>query len=202
MKLYYSKGACSLAVHITLRELNLPCEYIPVTLSTHTLPNGDDFYKVTPKGAVPALQLDNGTVLTENAVIQQFIADSHKATHLLPPVGDMKRYEILAWLNYASTDLHKNFSPFFNPKVPKEIREEAFKPVLAKKLEFLNTYFATHDYITGKQYTLPDAYVFTTLRWVGHAGLSLNDYPHVLRYFNQMKARPSVVAAMQEEGLS
>lgn len=202
MKLYYSKGACSLAIHITLHELKQPCEYIPVTLSTHTLSNGEDFYTINPKGAVPTLQLDNGTILTENAIIQQYLADTHKARQLLPPLGDIQRYHVLAWLNYASTDLHKSFSPFFNGKVPKPVLEEAFKPIIVNRLTYLNNQLATHDYICGKHYTLPDAYIFTTLRWVGHTGLSLNDYPHVLRYFNQMKARPSVVAAMKEEGLT
>ena len=202
MKLYYSKGACSLAIHITLHELNLKCEYIAVDLKTHTYDNGKDFYQVNPKGAVPTLQLDSGAILTENAIIQQYLADTQKATQLLPPIGDLQRYHVLAWLNYASTDLHKSFSAFFNGKVPQEVRDTAFKPVIASRLAYLNETLATQEFIAGKHYTLPDSYVFTTLRWVPVTGLSLNDYPHVLRYFNQMKVRPSVVAAMKEEGLA
>ena len=202
MKLYYSKGACSLAINIVLHELDLPCEFIAVSLKTHTLEKtGEDSYKINPKGAVPSLELDDGTILTENAVIQQYLADTHKATHLLPPVGDIKRYQTLAWLNYASTDLHKGCSPLFNPNVPPEVKDSVFKPTMASHLNYLNDHFAKNEYAMGDHFTLPDSYLFTVLRWMSFLGLPLDTYPHVQRYFECIKARPAVIKAMELEGL-
>lgn len=202
MKLYYSKGACSLAIHIVLHEMNLPCEYIAVNLANKKTEQGDDFLMINPKGAVPSLVLKDGTVLTENVVIQQYLADTYQANTLLPPLGDLKRYLVLAWLNYATTDLHKSCSPFFNPNIPSELKEQVFKPIVASKLEFLNQHFANHAFAAGAQFSLADGYIFTVLRWMPHLGLALEAYPHVLRFFNTMKERPSVAKAMKEEGLT
>ena len=201
MKLYYSKGACSLAIHIVLHEMNLPCEYIAVNLGTKKTEHGDDFYAINPKGAVPSLVLDDGTILTENVVIQQYLADTYKAYTLLPPLGNLKRYEVLAWLNYATTDLHKSCGPLFNPIVPVDIKTEIFLPIVASKLAFLEQHFAQHTFVSGDHCTLPDAYIFTVLRWMPHLGLPLDAYPNLVRFFNLMKSRKSVKEAMKEEGL-
>src|SRR5437870_2266196 len=113
MKLYYSKGACSLAVRILINELNISCKYEAVNLKTKETETGKNFYEINPKGAVPTLILENNNVLTENAVIHQYLADQQKAHHLLPNLNDFKRYQVLEWLNFIATELHKGFSPLF-----------------------------------------------------------------------------------------
>ncbi len=202
MKLYYSPGACSLAPHILMNELKVPCEYIAVNLGTHKTATGEDFTKINPKGAVPCLILKDGTMLTEGAVIQQYLADTHPNSGLLPPVGDMRRYQVLAWLNYITTDLHKGFSPLFNSKVPQEVKDQVFKPLMAGRFAFLNEHFKTHAYLAGDQFSLPDPYLFTVVGWSTHVGLSLTDYPYLTRYIDHLRHRPSVSSAMKEEGLA
>lgn len=202
MKLYYSKGACSLAPHIILQELGAPCEFIAVDLASHTLKGtGEDFYKINPKGAVPSLQLDNGEIITENAVIQQYLADTFKATQLLPEVGNIKRYRVLEWLNFASTDLHKGFSPLFNRNVPQDIKDNVFKPVLFKRFDVLNQQLANQPYLTGDHFTLPDAYVFVTLTWTKGLGIDLSSWPNLVKFQALIRERPSVEKAFAEEGL-
>src|SRR5579864_6749967 len=160
MKLYYSKGACSLAVRIIIHELDLPCDYVAVNLKTKETENGEDFLKINPKGSVPTLVVDNKTIITENAVIQQYLADKMKATHLLPLISSLQRYRVLEWLNYVSTELHKGCGPLFNPEVPEECKE-IFRKILMKKFQSLDTHFKTHKYLLGDEFTLPDAYLFT-----------------------------------------
>ena len=202
MKLYYSKGACSLAVHCLINELNLPCEFIAVDLGTKKTAQGQDFYTINAKGAVPSLILDDGTILTENAVIQQYLVDQAQAETLLPAVGNLQRYQILAWLNYASTDLHKSCGPLFNSKVPDELKKTIFLPILETRLAHVNQELKDRKYIFGNTLTLPDFYIFTVLRWCPHLGVKMTNYPHLQAYFDLMKTRPSVQKALQEEGLS
>lgn len=203
MKLYYAKGACSLAPHILLRELDAPCEFVAVNLATHTLVNdGSDFYKINSKGAVPALLLDNGEFLTENAVIQQYLADTFKAKHLLPPIGDMRRYHVLEWLNYVSTELHKGFSPLFNKAIPQNIKDEVFMPALLKKFDYVNQRLMQRPYLVGDEFTLPDIYAFVILNWAKLFNLDLAKWPNLARYYKEIYQRPSVKKAFAEEGLS
>lgn len=201
MKLYYSKGACSLAVHMLLNELKVPCEFIAVDLKTKKTEKGEDFYKVNVKGAVPSLVLDDGTILTENAIIQQYLVDTQAGSSLLPKVGELKRYQILAWLNFASTDMHKSCSPLFNPNVPAELKQSVFLPVLESKLKIVEAELSKHKYIFGDQLTLPDFYIFTVLRWCQNLGVDFKKYPNLERYAADMKARPAVQKSLQEEGL-
>ena len=201
MKLYYSKGACSLAVRINIHEMDLPCEFESVDLGAKKTEHGADYLKINPKGAVPALALD-GKVLTEGAVIQQYLAEKYKTVQLLPAVGDEKRYAVLEWLNVASTDLHKSFGPLFNPNVPAQVKEDVFIPLLKKKLDYLNQMLAKNKYVTGEQFTLPDAYIFTILRWTPKFDISLAQYSNIERYFNEIKQRKSVQTALKEEGLN
>lgn len=201
MKLFYSKGACSLALHMLLNELNIPCERIAVDLKTKKTEQGDDFYKINPKGAVPTLVLEDGTILTENAIIQQYLADTHLAYQLLPKVGEIKRYQILAWLNYASTDLHKSCSPLFNSQVPEETKKAIFLPILEGRLKVVEAELGQHQFIFGNALTLPDFYIFTVLRWCPYLGVDFNKYPNLSRYVADMKALPSVQKSLQEEGL-
>ena len=203
MKLYYSRGACSLAVRITIHEMGVPCEFEAVDLKSKKTEHGADYLKINPKGSVPALQLlEENRILTENAVIQQYIAEKNKATHLLPVIGDANRYKVLEWLNFASTDLHKSCGPLFNPNVPSEVKENIFVPLLKNKLSYLNQNFTKNKYLIGEQYTLPDAYVFTVLRWLPAFEIDLANYADLQRYFNEVKQRKAVQTSLKEEGLN
>lgn len=202
MKLYYSRGACSLAPHIIIREINASCELVAVDLATHALKeDGSDFYKINPKGAVPTLELDNGDILTENAVIQQYLADTFKATHLLPAFGNMQRYHILEWLNYVSTEIHKGFSPLFNIKLPTEVKDNIFMPILLKKFAFVNEHLAKQTYLTGEEFTLPDAYMVVMLNWTKSFKMNLGQWPNLARLYQEARKRPAVAKAFEEEGL-
>jgi len=199
MKLYYSKGACSLAVRIIIHEIGVACEFESVNLQTKQTEKGNDYFKINPKGSVPALVLENKKVLTENAVIQQYLADTHKASHLLPPLGDLKRYHVLEWLNFAGTDLHKSCGPLFNSNVPENIKEEVFRPLLKKKLIFVEKQLEQKAYLMGDEFTLPDSYVFVVLRWLASLKVDISDCPNLQRYFAHLKERKSIQQALKEE---
>jgi glutathione S-transferase len=201
MKLYYSKGACSLSVRILVHELGIACDYEAVNLSTKKTESGKDYLTINPKGAVPALELKEGVVLTENVAIQQYLAYTHGAVQLLPPVGDFKRYRVVEWLGFINSDIHKGFSPLFNPKVPDEIKETIFKPALKRNLRFIDRHFDHNQYLMQGEFTVADIYLFVILTWVPHVNISLEEYPHVQRYFNEIKTRKAVVEAFREEGL-
>jgi glutathione S-transferase len=143
MKLYFSKGACSLAVRIVINEIGLKSEYEEVDLKNKKIAQGEDFLQVNPKGAVPALYTDDKHLLTENAVIQQYLADTNKAYQLLPQLGEYKRYQVLEWLNFVSTELHKGFSPLFNPALDLGVKKEIFIPNLQKKFGFVDICWVT-----------------------------------------------------------
>ncbi|MFI4956512.1 MAG: glutathione binding-like protein [Gammaproteobacteria bacterium] len=201
MKLYFSKGACSLAVRIVAHELDITLDYEAVNLHsgpTKTTASGKDYLSISPKGNVPVLVLDNGEILTENAVIQQYLADTHPSP-MLPPLNDFKRYRVLEWLNFMSSDMHKAFSPLFNPNVPAEIKENIFIPIVRMRLETINEGLEGRTYLLGDHFTLPDAYCFVTLRWLASFKISLADYPNVQRYFHEVSERPAVKAALEEE---
>ncbi len=201
MKLYYSKGACSLAVRIVIKEIDVPCEFEAVNLKTKQTATGVDFLTINPKGAVPTLVLDNGEILTENTVIQLYLADTYKANHLLSAMPDFQRYQTLAWSNYVSTELHKGCGPLFNPNVPPEVKDAVFKPALKSKLQFINKHLHQHKYLAGDHFTLPDAYLFVILRWMHALGIDLSECKHVNDYFTEIKKHPAVAKALQEEGL-
>jgi glutathione S-transferase len=200
MRLYYSPGACSLAVHILIHELKLPSEFIAVELKTKKTASGEDYLAINSKGSVPALRLENGEVLTENIVIQQYLADLYPSD-LLAPVGEMKRYRTLEWLNFISTDLHKSFSPLFNPALAQTVKDEIFIPLLQRRLSYVNTQLADKTFLMGDTFTLPDAYLFVILRWLHAFHLSLPEWPNLLRYFERLHQYPSVSLALKEEGL-
>jgi glutathione S-transferase len=200
MKLYYSKGACSLAVRIALNEMKIPCQYESVNLKTKQTETGADFYKINPKGAVPTLHLETGDILTENAVIQQYLADTSKS-ELLPPIGNIQRYHTLEWLNYVGTELHKGFSPFFHPTLAEQVKEDVCLPILKKKFQYVEEHLAKNNYLLGDQFTLPDCYLFVMLTWMPAAKLAITQFPALSRYFNTLKKRESVIKSLQEEGL-
>ena len=200
MKLYYAQGACSLAPHILLQETGLPFQKESVNLGTKTTASGADFTKINAKGSVPALELDNGQVLTEVAVLLQYIADQKPEKQLLPAAGTLERYRTLEMLNFIATELHKGFSPLWNPKAPAETKEQA-KTLLAKKCDFLAERLKAHDYLMGPQFSAPDAYAFTVLNWSGMVGFDLSKWPVLLGFMERMRGRPAVRAAMEAEGL-
>ncbi len=201
MKLYYSKGACSLAVRILINEMQLPCEYESVNLKIKQTETGKDFYKINPKGSVPALELDSGVVLTENAVIQQYLAETYNATKLLPAISDPERYHVLEWLGYIATELHKNCAPFFNPAIPEQIKEDIFKPLLKTKFKLVEQQLSKHKYLQGDHLTLPDCYLFVILCWLPSIKLDITAFPNTLHYFDNLKTHESVMKSLKQEGL-
>lgn len=202
MKLYYTQGACSLVPHIIINEIGLTCEYVAVDLATKRTASGDDFLKMNPKGAVPALLMNKGGILTENAIILQYLADTSNAAQLLPGVGDLKRYRVLEWLNYAATELHKGFSPLFNPNIPQDVKDKVFMPLMKSKLSYVDKHLANNNYLLGDDFTLPDAYLFVMLMWTLHFKFDISEWPQLARYFTELKKRKSIAQSLQEEGLN
>jgi len=198
MKLYYSPGACSQAPHIALREAGVSFEAIKVDLKTKRTESGEDYRAINPKGAVPALGLDDGSVLTENAAILQYIGEQ-KAGDLLPATG-MKRYRLLEWLNYIATELHKGFGPLWNPATPDDYKETTRK-VLAGKFDYLQAQLGDQPYLTGEQFTVADAYAFVILGWTRIHGIDLSRWPGLVAYVGRIAERPAVRATLEAEGL-
>ena len=201
MKLYYASSVCSLAVRIVLHELNIPCVYESVDLKTKQTETGVDYLTVNPKGSVPALMLDNDEVLTENAVILQYLADTNHAIELLPPLNDMNRYRTLAWLNFVGTDLHRYCAPLFWSKFSAETKSTIFFPILKKKLLIVENQLQHHQFLMGDKMTLGDSYLFVILVWLAMLKIKMDEWPHLSRYFIDMQQRSSVQKAIVEEGL-
>lgn len=202
MKLYFSKNACSLCIRIAINELQLPCEFESVDLENKKTEKGIDYLTINPKGAVPALRLDNNEVLTENSIILQYLADTHHAIQLLPALGDFKRYRVLECMNFITTDIHKGFGPLFNPAVSQEAKNEIFMPYLKTKFKYLENIMKHHKYITGDRFTLPDAYLFVMLTWLKKFKVDIkNVYPHLAIYFDELQKRKSIVQSLEEEGI-
>lgn len=201
MKLYYSKGACSLAIRILLHEIGIPSEFEAVDLKTKRTETNADFLALNPKGAVPTLITDKQEVLTENAVILCYLADEYKATELLPAPGNFRRYRVLEWLNYVATELHKGAGVLFNPKLPQDIKNEFFIPLLKNKLHFLEQRLNQNAYLMGNSCTLPDLYLFVILSWLKHFHINLADWKQTAQYFSKLQKRPSITQSLQEENL-
>jgi glutathione S-transferase len=200
MKLYYSPGACSLSPHIALLEAGLPYDLVKVDLRAKKLENGDDFLKVNPKGQVPALALDSGELVTEGPIIVQMIADK-AGKNLAPPRDSDERYKLLEWLNYITTELHKNLGPMFSPLLADDAKA-FFKDRAMGKFKYLETVLAGRDYLMGKQFTVADGYLFTMLMWAtDRLKFDLSDMPNLLAYKARIAARPKVQEAMSKEGL-
>ena len=199
MKLYYAPAACSLAPHIALSESGLPHELVRVDLRTHTLPDGSDYYAVSPNGYVPVLELDDGTRLTEAAVILQYIAD-RKPGALAPAFGSLERYRLMQWLNFIATELHKGFSPLWKPDTPEAYRS-TIVATLAKRFDYLEPVLAKQAYLTGDTFTIADAYLFTILSWSKHLKVDLSRWTAITRYLDRVAARPKVQDALRAEHL-
>jgi glutathione S-transferase len=200
MKLYYSPGACSLSPHIALLEAGLPYELVKVDLKAKKLENGDDYLKVNPKGQVPALGLDNGELLTEGPVIVQMIADKASAKNLAPGRDSAERYKLQEWLNFITTELHKNFGPMFSPVLADDAKA-FFKDRVMSKFNYVDGALAGRDYVMGKQFTVADGYLFTMLSWADRMRFDLSGLPNLLAYKARVAARPKVQEALTKEGL-
>ena len=201
MKLFYKPGACSLASHITLRESGMDFSLVGVDLAKKELENGEDFWHINPKGQVPALQLDDNTLLTEGVAIMQFIADNKADRQLLAPAGSIARYKTLEWLNYIATELHKGFTPLFRPDTPEDYKPTV-RALLEKKLHYVNDALRDGEWISGNRFTIADAYLFTVLRWARAVKLDMNGLNNIDDYMARVAARPGVTAALAAEGIS
>jgi glutathione S-transferase len=200
MKLYYSPGACSLSPHIVALEAGLPVETIMASTKTKKLADGTDFTTINPLGYVPFLVLDDGQTLREGPVIVQYLADQVPDKKLLPAAGTMERYRVLEWLNFIGTELHKTFGPLFNPATPAEYKPVALAS-LRSRFAWVEQQLAGTEYLTGSQFTVADAYLFTVSGWGKFVGLDLSDLPNLQAYVARVGSRPAVQAALRAEGL-
>lgn len=200
MKLYFSPGACSLASHITLIEAGLDFSVERVDLRSKQTAGGVDFTTITSKGYVPALALDDGSILTEGPAIMQFVADQAPARQLAPANGTIERYRLIEWLNFMSTELHKNFGPLFRPTSTDEMKAAA-RTNLNARLGWLASQLEGRDYLLGSQFTVADAYLFTILGWTGHVQFDLSPWPVLSAFTQRVAARPAVQQALRAEGL-
>ena len=199
MKLFYAPSACSLSPHIVAREAGLDITLDKVVdFATKRTESGANLRDLNPKGQVPTLQLDNGAVLTEGAVIVQFLADQRPASGLVPAAGTFERYKMQEQLNYIATELHKGYGPLFNPAATPEMRTmviDRLTPHLAR----LNTLLGSQEYVMGSSFTAADAYLFTVLRWSDFVGVDLTSHPNLRTYLDRIGERPAVKAALEAE---
>lgn len=199
MKLYYLKGACSLASYISLCETGLPFEPIAIDRATRKTASGEDYNEVNPKGYAPALRLDDGQVLTENVAVLQYIADLAPASKLAPPAGTLERYRLIEWLAFLNSEVHKNISPLFSPAASDEVK--AFvRTNLTRRLDWLEGQFGS-SFVMGEQFTVVDAYLFVILGWFGRVGLDLAKWPKLHAFHQRVGQRPAVDEALRGEGL-
>ncbi len=200
MKLYYAPGACSLASHISLHESGLPFEVDQFIASTGKTASGEDFNQVNPKGYVPTIRLDDGSILTEGAAVLQYIADQNPASGLAPKAGTMERYRLQEWLTFIGTELHKTFSPLFNKAVSPEEKTRAHD-LLTRRLGYVEAQLTNQPYLMGVLFTVADAYLFVVLKWSDRVGFDLTPFPKIRDYLARILERPAVQAAMKAEGL-
>jgi glutathione S-transferase len=200
MKLFYSPGACSLSPHIVAAELGIPLTLVKVDLATRKTEQGDDYLAINPKGYVPALQLDDGTLLTEGPAITQYLADLRPDAGLAPANGTIARYQLQALLGYINSELHKSFSPLFNPATPAETRADR-EAYLKKRFQLVDDMLARQPYLTGEGFSIADAYLFVVAGWARVVKLDLSSFRHLQQFQERVAARPAVRAAMVREKL-
>ncbi|MDX9873470.1 MAG: glutathione transferase GstA [Spongiibacteraceae bacterium] len=201
MKLYYMPGACSLASHIVLREALIPVELVKVDGRTKKTEDGHDFTEINPLGYVPALQFDNGEVLTEGAAIMQYAGDQAPMAGLVPSPISFERYRFQAWLNLIATELHKSFTPLFVKQLSAEEREEVVARI-GTRFDYFERHLADNEYLMGREYTAVDAYLFVMLGWAAHHDIALDRWPSLKAFRDRIGERPKVQEALQAEGLA
>lgn len=200
MKLFYSPGACSLSPHIVAREAGIDLHLQKVDLKSKTIASEGDFFAINSKGYVPALEVDDGEILTEGPTIVQYLADRKPETGLAPPAGTMARYRLQEWLGFINSELHKTYSPLFKPSTPAETRAERLA-YLGKRYAVVEKQLAGRPYLLGDKFTVADAYLFTVTHWAGTVKLDLSPFPSLRGFQERTAARPAVKAAMKAEGL-
>ena len=200
MKLYFSPGACSLSPHIVLREAGLKFDLEQVDLKEKQIKSGGDYRKVNPKGQVPVLQLDNGEVLTEGPAIVQYVADQNPDSGLAPRPGSLERYRLQEWLNYITSELHKNFTPLFKPNTPDDYKKIA-RDNLAERFAFVDQKLAGKQYLMGDRFSAADAYLFVISNWAGIQKIDIAQWPNLKAFADRVRARPKVQEALKAEGL-
>ena len=200
MKLYYAPGTCSLSPHIVSRELGLKLELKKVDTKQKTIEGGGDYRQVNARGYVPALELDDGEILTEGPAIVQYLADLRPEAGLAPKAGSFARYSLQEWLNFLTSEVHKQFSPLFRPNTPEDYKPVA-KENLAARLDWLDGQLAGKDYLMGSQFTVADAYLFVLLGWTRPMQIDLGRWPNLAAFHKRVGARPKVQEALQVEGL-
>ena len=200
MKLYYSPGACSLSVHITLHEAGMTFTPIAAPTKTHKLPDGTDYYSINPLGYVPLLELGDGTRLTEGPAIVQYIADQVPEKNLAPANGTVARAQMQGWLNFIGTELHKGFAPLFNPATPVD-----YKPLVIEKLlsrfKWVDEQLAGKKYLMGDAFSVADPYLFNVSNWAPLVKVDFSGFANLATFRANMRERPAVLAAMKAEGL-
>ena len=199
MKLYYAPGACSQAPHIVLHETGLSHEAVKVDLKEKKTEDGRDYRTINPKGSVPAIEFDNGEVLTENAVVLQYLGDRASLGEWLPPLGDFRRYRVLEWVNFITTELHKSFGPLFKADAGDETKT-FFKKVIVEKLDYVEKQLGTGPYLICDDPSLPDAYLFVITGWAEKM-LGLDRWPNLAAFRARMAERPAVRNVLRLEGL-
>lgn len=201
MKLYYSPGACSLSPHIVLREAGLAFEPVLAPTKTHKLEDGTDYYGINPLGYVPLLELDDGTRLREGPAIVQYIADQVPMKNLAPANGTLPRYRLQEWLTFIGTEVHKAFSPLFNPNMPEE-GKKIYRERIAQRFQWIDGELAGKDYLMGENFSVADAYLYTVTRWAKPMAIDLTAYPNLVAHRERVNARPAVQEALKAEGLN
>ncbi len=200
MKLYYATGACSLSPHIVLREAGLPFELKKVDTRTKMVADGTDFTQINEKGYVPALELDNGEILTEGPAIVQYLADQKPQAGLVPQAGTLERYRLQEWLNFLTSEIHKQFGPLFKKDLPEDWKKMIHEN-LARRFDWLTKQLQGKTHLMGETFTVADAYLFTLLNWCQWVGPDLARWPVLQAYHARVGARPTVQAALKAEGL-
>lgn len=200
MKLYYSPGACSLSPHIVARELGLDVQLEKVDTKSHTFNGGSDYYGVNPKGYVPALEIKAGEVLTEGPAIVQYLGDQKPGSGVVPAAGTMERYRLQEMLGYINSEIHKTYSPLWNPKTNAETAEER-REYLKKRYKYLDDLLGKQQYLLGDKFTAADAYLFTVTGWAQYVKVDLSGFANLQAYQKRIAERPAVKQAMKEEGL-
>ena len=200
MKLYYAPGTCSLSPHIVFREAGLPVEIERVDNKAKKTESGKDFWAINPVGVVPVLELDNGEILTEGPAIVQYLADMKPESGLMPMPGSVERYRVLEWLNYITSELHKQFTPLFKPNTPSEYKATAKENVL-KAFKHIDEKLAGKPYLMGDSFTVADAYLFVVSNWARFHDIDVAQWPNLKAFQDRVKARPAVHEAMKAEGL-
>lgn len=200
MKLYWTPGSCSQAVHIALREAGLPFDMARVDLMAKTLEDGSDYRAINPRGALPAMELDDGSLLTEGAVLLQYVVDKVGSDALLPQAHDLPRYRVLEWLNYLASEVHKGFSALFTPGTP-----DAYKAIVIEKLtghfSDMNDTLTSSEYLANGAYSVADIYAFVMSNWAGMVGVDLSGFAALEAFRGRVGSRPAVQAALKAEGL-